>query len=195
MTRGFTLIELLIAITILVIVSTIGFASYSNAQIAGRDFRRKDDLRHIQTALELYKQKNGRYPCTASATNGGWVSSDSSSTPWLQESASDTACTSAAINLDTNYINILPRDPLNTGGPTNPANYGYAYGWGAINIGGAGNCPVTMNGNYYILIARLENTADVDSNKTRRYAYCDSSTDYIFSTNPADDNGFAITSQ
>src|SRR3990167_4460210 len=67
--KGFTLVELLIAISIIAIISAVGITSYSQAQKLGRDFKRKQDLRSIATALELFHQKYKRYPCTGTAVH------------------------------------------------------------------------------------------------------------------------------
>lgn len=67
--KGFTLIELLIAISILAIISTVAIVSYSQAQLSARDSRRKSDLRALQTALELYYQRNNQTYPTSSFTN------------------------------------------------------------------------------------------------------------------------------
>lgn len=59
---GFTLIELLVVISIIAILVAAGTVSWTNAQVKGRDTKRKADIRTIQNALELYFQTNGRYP-------------------------------------------------------------------------------------------------------------------------------------
>lgn len=141
---GFTLIELMISISIIAIISSVGFISYQKAQSLGRDAKRKQDLRSIAIALELYYQKNKQYPITT-----GWVSSAGGSNTWIP-------------GLDTNYINSLPKDPNNSatncnGSGTFPASCNtYSYFAGDWCISG-GN-----NGRYYILATRLENGADKD---------------------------------
>lgn len=155
---GFTLIELLIAISIVAIISAVGFVSYSQTQSFARDSRRKQDLRSIQTALELYYQKNKRYPCSSF-----WQKS-SDSDFWIQ----DLGCTTTE-PFDKDYINFMPKDPRKDDNPLIPNNTGYSYHMGSIS----GFCPGNNNSNqYYILLAGLENQKDMDSNLNKNYADC-----------------------
>ena len=62
MKKAFTLIELLIVISIIGILLSITSFSYLTAQKKGRDSRRRQDLKAIQTALEQYYTENGVYP-------------------------------------------------------------------------------------------------------------------------------------
>ncbi len=67
--KGFTLIELMVAIGIMAIVSSVGYAVFSNAQAVGRDGKRKEDLESLRQALIVYQQSPGNnhlYPDTAS---------------------------------------------------------------------------------------------------------------------------------
>jgi len=57
---GFTLIELLVAIAIIGILATLLLSNVNVARGRARDAQRKNDLREIQNALELYK--NGTTP-------------------------------------------------------------------------------------------------------------------------------------
>ncbi len=61
MKKGFTLIELLITISIIAVLSTIGLVIFQGAQAKARDSIRKQDLRTLATALEIYYQKNSKY--------------------------------------------------------------------------------------------------------------------------------------
>lgn len=61
MKSGFTLVELLIAISIITVLSTIGFTSFQGTQGKAGDSIRKGDLRTLATALELYFQTKGEY--------------------------------------------------------------------------------------------------------------------------------------
>src|SRR3990167_1827290 len=63
---GFTLVELLVVITILSIVSSIGYVNFNIAQDKGRDAKRKQDLKAVRTALVSYYQDKGEYPCIPS---------------------------------------------------------------------------------------------------------------------------------
>jgi prepilin-type N-terminal cleavage/methylation domain-containing protein len=64
--KGFTLIEMLIVIAIIGILASIVLVGLGPVQKKGRDSRRISDLKEIQTALELYFNKNGSYPSDSS---------------------------------------------------------------------------------------------------------------------------------
>ncbi len=61
--KGFTLFELLVVVSIIGILIGFGAVSYSGAQRRARDARRMEDMREIQSAMELcYSINNGSYP-------------------------------------------------------------------------------------------------------------------------------------
>lgn len=66
---GFTLVELLVAITILAILSGIGLTSFGGIQGKVRDTKRKQDLRSLAAALELYYRQNNQYVPAASISS------------------------------------------------------------------------------------------------------------------------------
>ena len=72
--HGFTLIELMVSITIMGILSTIVLGSLQQAKYKANDSKRIQEIRNIQTALELYYTDNGRYP---SSDNANWETSGS----------------------------------------------------------------------------------------------------------------------
>lgn len=60
--RGFTLIELILVMAIIMILSVIGFGSYTQATLKARDTQRKNDLNQIAKAIELFNNDIGSYP-------------------------------------------------------------------------------------------------------------------------------------
>ncbi len=182
---GFSLIELLITISIIAIIASIGMVAYSQAQILAKDARRKQDLRAIKVALELYYQQNKRYPCP----NGGdaWVYSNSSN-PWIIDSGFSAICSDTTQkDLGTNYISRLPTDPINSGGfPYTTA--GYTYGYRGFHTS---YCNLRA-GQFYILAAQLENKNDPDRNEVRQVKDCDGTT--INTTGTGWNSAFVLTS-
>lgn len=60
--NGYTIIELLVVITIIIILSALGFIAYGYANSIGRDSKRKSDIENLRSALEFYRADNGYYP-------------------------------------------------------------------------------------------------------------------------------------
>lgn len=60
--KGFTLIELLMVISIISLLSSIVISNVNNARVRARDTQRLQNIKQLQTALELYYNDNGRYP-------------------------------------------------------------------------------------------------------------------------------------
>lgn len=93
--RGFTLIELTVVIGIIGVLASVVLASMAPAREKARDARRLQDMKAIQTALELYYQTNGSYPPYRALT-------------------STAQCGSQWCVLETAlapFISSLPRDP------------------------------------------------------------------------------------
>lgn len=67
---GFTLIELLVVIAIISLLSTIVMASVTETRARARDAQRVSDMRQMMTALELYYQDHGKFPCMGDDTGG-----------------------------------------------------------------------------------------------------------------------------
>ena len=53
--KGFTLIELLVVISIIGVLAGLASFNFQQARERSRDVQRKSDLKHIQNALEVYK--------------------------------------------------------------------------------------------------------------------------------------------
>lgn len=169
MKRGFSLIELLVVISIIAILSSIGLVVYGQAQKIARDSRRKQDLKNIQFALEVFFQKNGRYPCVSALGNDADWGLSGNDKWWIH----DKNCQSGEnLVLDDKYINSisLPDDPKNNGQLPwhSSSSFSYAY-WSPDNISFPG-CP-PGKGQYYILMARLE-TNDPEVKKPEDVKFC-----------------------
>ncbi len=77
--QGFTLLELLIAVSILAVLSVIGFAVFNSAQKNSRDARRKADVEAISKALEndfITKNRTVYGPATGTMFAGGVIPTD-----------------------------------------------------------------------------------------------------------------------
>lgn len=192
--RGFTLIELMIAISIVAVLSSIGFASYSSSQVYARDSKRKQDLRAVATALELYYQQNRRYPCNIGSTQGSGKSNGVLTDFWINdfEYASCDPTATAAKPLNSNFINQMPHDPKgNQFSNSDTTTYGYMY---QITSFCQPPYPTTV-GQFYTLRTRLENKKDPDRCEVKQYKNCD---DLVICRNGAGDpknDLYIITSQ
>ena len=94
--KGFTLIELLVSISIIAILTALLSANFVGARQRGRDGKRKSDMYQIQSALELYRSDNGKYPLTIAAC-GTCLSP-----------------TGTCLDSDTKYMQKIPCDPSGT---------------------------------------------------------------------------------
>jgi len=132
---GFTLIELLVVVFIIGMLATLIIVNISEARKSARDAKRVANLKAIQTALEMYNQKNGEYPNRAECTNttggtGAWCGTCSSAGGY------DTSGPNGWIkDLAPAFIPVLPTDPKPT---SNGCGYFYQ-----------------SNGKDYIVLAKL----------------------------------------
>lgn len=107
MKKGFTLIELLVVIAIIGMLSALLVPNFMGARERARDIQRKNDLKQIQKALEMYKQDQSPISYPNSVTCGSSTCFPNSGGQW--------------INGSTVYINKVPVDPNRTN------NSGYYY--------------------------------------------------------------------
>ena len=105
--KGFTLIELLIVIAMIVILISVGFASFTRAQKNARDTQRKQDLNQVKTALEQFFADNLYYP---GATGGGGLSCDPPGRTIGWSGLQPFECHNSA-GVDTIYMRVFPKDP------------------------------------------------------------------------------------
>lgn len=147
--KGFTLLEVLIGVAIIAVVASVGFVSYGKAMSIARDYKRKEDIKKIVFALELYHTKNNTYPAGSPLE-----ASSLDAQPWIN-------------GLVPGYIANLPTDPLNQNG------YLYFYMSGDMSAGPL-PCPGTP---FFLLMTLLENSGDKESlaNNPNTY-WCDGTT-------------------
>ena len=62
--KGFTIVELLIVIVVIGILAALVITTYSGIQQKGRNADRENDIKALQTQLELYYQDKNYYPST-----------------------------------------------------------------------------------------------------------------------------------
>jgi len=92
--KAFTLIELLVVIAIIGVLSSVVLASLNSARAKSRDAIRLSTIAEIVKALEMYYDKNGKYPpipcagsvnmapgCANSLVN--WTTLGTDLAPWL----------------------------------------------------------------------------------------------------------------
>lgn len=101
--NGFTLIELLVVIAIIGLLASVVIASLGRARVKGRDTRRVQDMRTIQTAIEMYASDNNHYPITAT-----WASFDAPAYIGTDVTNPNATDLTAAL---TSYLPKPPTDP------------------------------------------------------------------------------------
>lgn len=111
---GFTLVEIMVTIAILAILSSVLIVGVIKSGKKSRDVDRQADLRELQGAVELYKQRYGRYPAGCNGAN-----------TWSGQSGTSYACSSGSqyiVSLAPEFLPALPSDKKLNGN-----NSGYAY--------------------------------------------------------------------
>lgn len=95
--RGFTLIELLVVVSIIGFIASTVLASLSAARMKGRDAKRLEEMKQIQTALELYFNTNNAYP--------------GSNDQWFDINGCDAGFSDLSSVLTSSYMRKVPTDP------------------------------------------------------------------------------------
>jgi general secretion pathway protein G len=96
--KGYTLIEVLMVLAIIGILLALSAVAFLSARKTARDAKRKTDIEQIRGALETYKADKNVYP-------------GSQSTPVQAADYVDNALSGFLVS---NYISMLPTDPVST---------------------------------------------------------------------------------
>lgn len=118
---GFTLVEILITVTVIAILASVVLSNLNGSTAQARDAERQADLLALQSAVELYKLKYGRYPAGCNDTASSWAGN------WSGQAGSGYQCSSGnqyIVGLAPEFIPVLPTDPKRN---TAVANSGYIY--------------------------------------------------------------------
>ena len=73
--KGFTLLELLVVLAILAILIAIAIPVYKGQKEKAAITAHNANVRVLETAVESYKQDNGKYPETLEALEGNYIKS------------------------------------------------------------------------------------------------------------------------
>ncbi len=142
--NGFTLIELLLSVLVIgVLVGTI-IVVINPAKIKSkaRDAQRIQDLKAIQSALEVYFADNGRYPGSGAGCVNAWESIASTAVSCLR---------TAVLTASPPYLRSIPNDPTQSASaPTSPCSPSTSFGYTYYSQ--------STNRQQYVLTAHLENT-------------------------------------
>ncbi len=122
---GFTLIELLVVISIIGVLASVVLSSLESARAGARDAQRISDLRQIQTALEMYRNDHGFFPCENRLNCPG-------------QAVNSNGIIGEGSGLDTLLAPYLPKIPRDPRGSFNNVTYRYYYD-GAHLCGGNPN--------------------------------------------------------
>jgi len=171
--KGFTLVEIMVVVTVISILSVIGYGSFDTAQKRTRDFQRKADFKRLQVALKLYKDEFGHYPYSVSDPNTADLPAlnTSNMNSWARFNNVDGWAAIKQSLVDKKYLDVLPLDPLNNcpGWNVWDGQCGFTYDyWAAKDTSNLPSPPCPKgNGQVYILIARLEIASDPDAVKDK----------------------------
>lgn len=119
---GFSIVEIMVVVAIIGIIVPILYVNFGDAREQSRDTERQNNLRNLQSALELYKNRHGRYPERCPSGHGSWSGQpgttyecDSGANEYILGDASDGRPFSE-------FVQRLPQDQFLTG-----PDSGYAY--------------------------------------------------------------------
>ncbi len=146
---GLTLVELVVVVGVLGVMAVAGltFIRPDTQLKKSRDSQRKSDMKVIQSALELYRSDNGKYPEVNGDDIPGVANCPASNSTSLLDDSTDTTCQTP--ESDTVFLQTVPTDPKT----------GLEYYYCRTTANPACGAPSTAG---YALFACLENGNDTD---------------------------------
>ena len=141
MRKGFTLLEMLVVISIIGVLAALVVPNFNVARERARDTQRKNDLKQMQKALELYRQDsvNSSFPDATTMNNTILAAIGNCWFPLTDGVVIATVCSNKLP-----YMNKVPGDPLSQASAPIP----YIY--------------TSTSGTSYTLCACLENKTDTE---------------------------------
>lgn len=147
---GFTLIELVVVIAIIGVLTAFAVPNFMAARERARDVQRKNDLKQLQNAIEMYKLDYGEYPPDEQTLPlyGLYDGMKTTNICWYSD-GSNGLIFSSTVPLDkVIYMKKVPKEPLTADGVRNSLNGAYYYSRSDVYK--------------YTLCTCLENKADSD---------------------------------
>lgn len=157
--KGFTILELLVVIAIIGILASVILVAVQNSRAKARDTKRVEEVKSLQSALELYRNSNGVYPSVADSSVTDSTALAAALAPYLPSVSNDfvytglsssgvaAACTGyhLAVALENSHtVLVSDKDQSSRNGSVLAASASYRCGQaGGINGSDAGtstNC-------------------------------------------------------
>lgn len=159
--KGFTLIELLVVVAIISLLSSIVMGALNDARAKARDRAMIQTVRQIQTALELYRQKYGKYP------DGRAPGVEAKASYWSRIRSDDTTSSSSSgagmVSLESKLQEFIPDIKFTTGYPsTDFIFHYYSYYNGETASNGRATCAgLSETGPFppYVILFKTETNA------------------------------------
>ncbi len=140
--NGFTLVELLVVISIISLLSSIVLGTVNTAREKARNARRKQDMRQLELAIQLYYDTNGTFPPSVTTVQDNAWSITEGGVNWPAVFRNELAP----------YLSPLPFDPIH------PQRF---YGAERMN----GRAPDPKCNGQFVIWMYLEGTTDPDYGK------------------------------
>lgn len=107
--KAFTLVELVVAMTIIIVLSSIWFVTYSSYIVSARNMQRQSDLAQLSSALDIHKKNFWELPTPNNPQDKGdfyqWTISEQSSLSWLKVIPTDPKITSIYYTYSVTKVN------------------------------------------------------------------------------------------